>query len=191
MSDTWGYSTSVNGVRLIQWKKQCIIVQKLFHHENVMVTGCKHPNLKFDKAGQQTLAPLDSQVSIIGKVLMCYRHWLRSFKDYTFPSVTKDWNTTSATVSGFICNIFNNTCNPAGKILNSIDFPACFSLWDDSSNHLLYATDLVVWNYLQEKPYYGNFTNPYPTAYMHWRLAGTANTVTLMHSDSDRCATFI
>jgi len=108
-----------------------------------MVTGCKHSNLKFDEAGLRTLAPLDSQVSIIDKVLMFYRHLLKSSKDYIFPSMTKDWNTTSTTVSGLISNILNNACNPARKILNSIDFPACFPSWDDSSNHLLYATDLI------------------------------------------------
>ena len=42
-------------------------VLNLFRQKNVVVTGCRHPELKFDEAGLRTLAPLDSQVSIIGK----------------------------------------------------------------------------------------------------------------------------
>jgi len=166
-------------------------VQELFCCKNVVVTGCKHPNLKFDESELRTLAPLDSQVSIIGKVLMFYRHWLKSSKDYTYPSVTKDRNTTPTTVSGLVSDILDNAHNPARKFLNSIDFPACFPSWDDSSNHLSYATDLVAWDYLRGKPYCGNFTNPYPTAHMHWGLAGTANAVTFLHIDSDGYATFV
>jgi hypothetical protein len=35
--------------------------------KNVVVTGCPCPNLQFDEEGLRTLAPLDSQVSIIGR----------------------------------------------------------------------------------------------------------------------------
>ncbi len=35
--------------------------------KNVVITGCMCPNLQFDEEGLQTLTPLDSQVSIIGR----------------------------------------------------------------------------------------------------------------------------
>jgi hypothetical protein len=50
-------------------------VQDLFRRKNVVVSGCQHPDLQFDEAGLRTLAPLDSQVSIIGEALhvwYCY-----------------------------------------------------------------------------------------------------------------------
>jgi hypothetical protein len=42
-------------------------IQLLLRRKNVVVTGCQHPELKFDEAGLRTLAPLDSQISILGK----------------------------------------------------------------------------------------------------------------------------
>ena len=78
--------------------------------------------------------------------------------------------------------------NPGGKILNGIDFPAYFPRWDDK---LSFATDVVAWDYLRGKPYCGNFANPYPTAHMHWGLAGTADAVTFIHIDSDGYATTV
>ena len=53
-------------------------VQRLLCHKNVVVTGCRHPNLKFDEAGLRTLAPLDSQVSILGKIKICDKNWLEN-----------------------------------------------------------------------------------------------------------------
>lgn len=35
--------------------------------KNIVVTGCPHPSMKFDRAGLRNLGPLDSQVSIQGK----------------------------------------------------------------------------------------------------------------------------
>ena len=166
-------------------------VQELFCWKNVVVTGCQYPKLEFDEAGLRTLAPLDSQVSFIGKGLICDMYWLNNPTDYTFPSLTKDQNTTPATVSGFVSDILDNARNPEGKILNAIDFPACFPTWDDNRTCLSYATDVVAWDYLRGKPYCGNFINPYPTTHMRWGLAGTANAVTFLHIDSDGYSTFV
>ncbi len=100
-------------------------------------------------------------------------------------------NTTPATVSGLFSDLLDNARNPRGKILNAIDFPACFPPWDDSPNRSSYATDVVAWDYMRGKPYCGNFTNQYPIAHLRWGLAGTADTVTFMHIDSDGFATFV
>jgi hypothetical protein len=94
-------------------------------------------------------------------------------------------------VSGLVSDILDNARNPEGKILNAIDFPACFPTWDDSKANSSYATDVVAWDYLRGKPYCGNFTNPYPTAHMRWGLAGTANALTFKHIDSDGLATYV
>jgi len=48
-------------------------VQQLLRHKNVVVNRCEYPNLRFDEAGLRTLAPLDSQVSILDKIPVCYR----------------------------------------------------------------------------------------------------------------------
>ena len=64
------------------------------------------------------------------------------------------------TISGLVSDILNNAHSPDGKILNAINFPACFFRWDDN---LSLATNVVAWDYLQGKPYCSNFTNPYST----------------------------
>jgi len=43
----------------------------LLRRKNVVVTGCVYPNLQFDEVGLRSLAPLDSQISIQGK--LCVR----------------------------------------------------------------------------------------------------------------------
>lgn len=43
--------------------------------KNVVVTGCPCPNLQFDEAGLRTLAPLDSQVSLIGRSFHAFK-WM-------------------------------------------------------------------------------------------------------------------
>jgi len=166
-------------------------VQELIRHKNVVITGCQYPPLKFDEAGLRTLAPLDSQVSLIGMILICYTNWLNNCLDYTFPPAARGQNTTPATISGLVTDLLDNARNPDGKILNAIDFPACFTAWDDIPNYLSFATDVVAWDYLRGKPYCGNFTNQYPIAHMRWGLAGTANAVTFIHIDSDGYATFV
>jgi len=166
-------------------------VQELIRHKNVVITGCQYPKLKFDEAGLRTLAPLDSQVSFIGTCLICNMDLLNNGVDYTFSPVAKGQNTTPATVSGLVSDILDNARDPDGKILNAIDFPACFPVLDDIPNHLSFATDVAAWDYLRGKPYCGNFTNQYPTAHMRWGLAGTANSVTFLHIDSDGFATFV
>jgi hypothetical protein len=43
-------------------------VQELLRCRNVVVTGCPVPDLQFDEVGLRTLSPLDSAVSIQGKL---------------------------------------------------------------------------------------------------------------------------
>jgi len=97
-------------------------------------------------------------------------------------------NSTPSTVSGLVSDILDNAHRPDGKILNGLDFP----IWDDSpKERSTYSTDVVAWDYIRGKPYCGNYKAPYPTAHMRWGLAGTANTVTFLHIDSDGFATFL
>jgi hypothetical protein len=44
-------------------------LQARLRQKNLVVTGCPHPNLKFDEAGLRTLTALDSQISIQGELL--------------------------------------------------------------------------------------------------------------------------
>src|SRR6266704_3641353 len=97
-------------------------------------------------------------------------------------------NSTPLTVSGLVSDILDHAHRPDGKILNGLEFP----IWHDSpKERWRYATDVVAWDYLRGKPYCGSHTTPYPTAHMHWGLAGTANTVTFLHIDSDGFSTFL
>jgi hypothetical protein len=43
-------------------------LHQLLRRKNVVVTGCPGPVLGFDEAGLRTLSPLDSQISIQGKL---------------------------------------------------------------------------------------------------------------------------
>ena len=91
-------------------------------------------------------------------------------------------------MSGLFRDILDNAWNPDGKILNGLDFPK----WDENPKDCsAYATDVVAWDYVRGKPHCGNFTIPYPTAHMRWGLAGTANTMTSFHIDSDGFSTFL
>lgn len=97
-------------------------------------------------------------------------------------------NSAPSTVSGLVSDLLDNAHDPNGKILNGLDFP----MWDDSpKQRSAYATDVVAWDYLRGKPYCGNYTTSYPTGHMRWGLAGTANTVTFLHIDSDGFSTFV
>ena len=108
--------------------------------------------------------------------------------DYTSPTKGEGQNSIPATVSGLVRDILENARNPDGKILNGLEFPA----WDGFiKERRAYSTDVVAWDYLRGKPYCGDFTTPYPTAHMHWGLAGTADAVTFLHNDSDGFSTFV
>lgn len=75
-----------------------------------------------------------------------------------------------------------------GKILNGLDF----LMWKDSQwDRCSYATDMVAWDYLHENPHCGTTTSPYPTRHVRWGLAGTADTASMFHIDSDGFATFL
>lgn len=45
-------------------------LHRLHRDRTVIVTGCPIPDLKFDEAGLRMLAPLGSQVSLQGKILL-------------------------------------------------------------------------------------------------------------------------
>ena len=85
-------------------------------------------------------------------------------------------------------DILANARDPNGKILNGLEFP----MWADTpKERSVYAVDVVSWDYMRGKPYCGDLTTPYPTSHMRWGLAGTANTVTFLHIDSDGFSTFV
>jgi hypothetical protein len=44
-------------------------LERIHRRKNIVVTGCRieDPNLEFNEAGLRTLAPLDSQISILGR----------------------------------------------------------------------------------------------------------------------------
>jgi hypothetical protein len=41
-------------------------IQERLRFKHIVITGCPHPNLKFDASGLRTLSPLDNQISIQG-----------------------------------------------------------------------------------------------------------------------------
>ena len=93
-----------------------------------------------------------------------------------------------AVVTGFTHDILDNGTREDGKILNGLEFP----MWKDTHwDHSSFATDLVAWDYVKGKENGGHPTPPYPIEHVRWGLAGTANTVTYMHLDSDGFATFV
>ncbi len=54
-----------------------------------------------------------------------------------------------------------------------------------------FAVDVSAWDYMRGKPNCGNAVMSYPTEHMRWGLAGTANTMTFMHVDSDGFNSFV
>lgn len=152
--------------------------------KNILVTGCPHPNLKFNEAGLRTLCPLESEVAIQGIKPTSGCDWhsaVFSFIDYSISSegpVTK---------KGVSRDILANAI-PEGKILNGLDFP----MWKDAEwERSFYATDMLAWDHLRGRLHCAGPTTPYPTEHMRWGLAATAHTFTSLHIDSDGFATFI
>jgi hypothetical protein len=93
---------------------------------------------------------------------------------------------TPETTSGLVSDLLENAQNSDGKILNGLEFP----MWDDSpKDRSAYAVDVVAFDYVRGKPHCGTLT--YPIGDMRWGLAGTANTVTFAHIDSDGFSTFV
>ena len=81
-----------------------------------------------------------------------------------------------------VSDILENSQKPDGKILNSLEFP----MWNvDPMEQSAFAVDVSTWDYTRGKPNCGNAVISYPTEHMRWGLAGTANTMTFIHIDSD------
>jgi len=63
-------------------------------------------------------------------------------------------------------------------------------MWNASTEPNAYAVDLVAWDFTRGK--HGCASEfPYPTEHTRWGLAGTANTMTFVHIDSDGFNTFL
>lgn len=63
-------------------------------------------------------------------------------------------------------------------------------MWDGGREPNAYASDIAAWAYTHGRQ--GCCRNaPYPTEHMRWGLAGTADTMTFMHIDSDGFNTFL
>jgi hypothetical protein len=88
-----------------------------------------------------------------------------------------------AVVSGFVHDILNNE---VGKILNGVDFP----MWNAPIVQNSYATDIAAWDFTLGK-HNTTHDTAYPTKDMRWGLAGTSDTLTFMHIDSDGFNTFL
>ncbi len=92
------------------------------------------------------------------------------------------------TVTGLVSDILENAQKADGKILNGLEFP----MWDvNIKSRSTFAVDVAAWDYMRGKPYCGNLTLPYPTEHTSWGLAGTSNTFTFMHIDSDGFNSFL
>ena len=92
------------------------------------------------------------------------------------------------TVSGLVSDILENSQKPDGKILNGLEFP----MWNvNPMEQSAFAVDVSAWDYMRGKPNCGNAVMSYPTEHMRWGLAGTANTMTFMHVDSDGFNSFV
>jgi hypothetical protein len=160
-------------------------IQDRLRHTNVVITGCPHPNTKYDQAGLRALTPSNRKISIQGTTFTNDRRITDPlYVDHSIPSTG---GLMPVTVTGHSNDLLENA-TPHGKILNALDFP----MWKETQwDRSRYATDMVAWDYLHGSPHCGTATVPYPTGHVRWGLAGTAHAVSMFHIDSDGFATFL
>ena len=91
-------------------------------------------------------------------------------------------------VRGMAGDILDHGTKPNGKILNGLEFPMWKDTqWDNSS----FTTDLLAWEFVRGSEAGGHPTPSYPIEHVRWGLAGTANSFTDLHIDSDGFGTFV
>lgn len=73
----------------------------------------------------------------------------------------------------------------SGKILNGLEF----ELWQPKYAPNSIASDLVGWYHTRGAQSNAMLSSAYPESNMYWGLAGTKDTLTFMHIDSDGVAT--
>lgn len=89
-------------------------------------------------------------------------------------------------VHGTVEQFLEHAADPSGKILNALDFPG----WDVSTPINSFSDDLIAWHFTRGA--FGHTAKQeYPRGHMNWYLAGTANTMTFLHIDSDGVNTVV
>lgn len=106
--------------------------------------------------------------------------------DYSAVSASEEFCGPS-TVAGTTRDILDNAVlGRNGRILNGLEFPR----WDAHVVRTPFSSQLVAWHHTRNH-HNAPLNLPYPTGDMHWGLAGTADTVTFLHIDSDGLGTDI
>ncbi len=163
-------------------------VHALLRKKVLVVTGSPCPNVNFDEEGLSTLSPLQSCVSIQGQWFICcstFNEPSIHLLDYSTPPQRNHFSRPE-TINGLVDDILKNAQDPDGKILNGLEFP----FWNGDISTPSYASDIAAWGYVRGQ--HNHVLNgTYPIGHMRWGLAGTANTVTFVHIDSDGFATFL
>ncbi|KAF8969129.1 hypothetical protein BDZ97DRAFT_1654186 [Flammula alnicola] len=144
-------------------------LKALMIRKNVLVTGHPVPDVAFDEEGLQTLTSMHLPVS-----LQDFSAGPKGGRK-SFPK----------NVVGTIEDLLESV-KTGKKIVNGLEFP----MLDAPLEHTAYTSDLAAWRITS-----GVHTCPrkseYPKGDMCWGLAGSANTFTFMHVDSDGYNTFL
>ena len=148
--------------------------------KNIVVTGSPVPEAEFDEAGLETLTSFHLSVPLLGAFFLSFRFCSSEagLLDYSASPLP-------ANVIGPVSDLLE--CGKDGsRILNGLEFP----MLDASIELNAYSSDLAAW-----KATSGAHTCPrkaeYPKVDMRWGLAGTANTISFLHLDSDGFNTFL
>ena len=100
--------------------------------------------------------------------------------DYSV-SPEEDLSSFPKTVAGTVRQLLDSArSGTKGKILNGLEFPR----WNASVSSTSFSSDLVAWHHtrgVHKSP----LNSTYPVGDMNWGLAGTADTLTFLHIDSD------
>jgi len=128
------------------WAMSASRVQKWLRFKHILITGCPHPNMKFDEAGLCTLYSLDRLVSIQGG-LYCLslspmrsdQNWsdlIRIFK-LSLPAIASQ---TAWKISDQICSELPDLVSSVRSKSNQI--PS--RIWTDTIQHLITVRDKTV-----------------------------------------------
>ncbi|KAF9521643.1 hypothetical protein CPB83DRAFT_778366 [Crepidotus variabilis] len=152
-------------------KMSMVEISGILCTKNIVVTGYPTPSTQFDRRGLRDLHDFKRAVSI---------------QDYSF-GPTDDALSAPNTVSGTLRQLLESVqAGVKGKILNALEFPRITV----PPGAPAWLTDYLAWDVTRGGHNMLN-NSVYPASDMHWGLAGTADTVTFMHVDSDGLSTGI
>lgn len=162
----------------------------ILREKHILVHGYPGEPCNFDENALRKFHPMHETVSIQGMLLNSTTTSQltpsSSLPDQSIPP-EYDGRSVPVTVAGTVQQLLDNANKGTlGKVLNGLEFPR----WNAPTAPLSFASDLVAWHHTVGT-HNSQLNSVYPTGDMYWALAGTKDTMTFLHIDSNGVSTGI